>query len=135
MKHKYIDFNAIREVPNKYNLTRNNLKSLKILDWERLKQKTWLNEAMAKDDKAPWWCHLEGSNGGGWCDDADEFWIGFSESTNEIAFHFTCYEGMCHYNFNEFYKMSEIDNEWDMNVQVNTMRWLNMMIDEGILGV
>lgn len=31
--------------------------------------------------------------------------------------------------------MADIENEYDINVQINVIRWLNMMIDEGILGL
>ena len=39
----------------------------------------------------------------------------------------------CCYTFDEFYKTNEIENKWDMNVQVNAMRYLNMLLDEGIV--
>ena len=129
---RYIDFKLIEEYPNKYNLTPKGIKKLKILDWERLKNKTWHNNAMLSGN---WWCHLEGSNLKGNYDDEDEFWIGFNETNNKIDYDFTSYEGMCHYRFNEFYKACDIENKYDMHVQVNAIRWLNEMIDDGILGI
>lgn len=129
---RYIDFKLIEEYPNKYNLTPKEINKLKILDWERLKKKTWHNNAMLSGD---WWCHLEGSNLKGNYDDEDEFWIGFNEANNKIDCHFTSYGGMCHYRFNEFYKACDIENKYDMHVQVNAIRWLNEMIDDGILGI
>ena len=40
--------------------------------WDKLKKKTWYNDAMKKTGE--WYCHLEGSNGGGFYgDDEDEF--------------------------------------------------------------
>ncbi len=130
--NKYIDFDLIKKYPNKYNLTPKNIKKLKILDWERLKKRTWHNDAMLSGN---WWCHLEGSNLNGDYDDEDEFWIGFNEANNKIDCHFTSYGGMCHYRFNEFYKACDIENKYDMNIQVNTIRWLNKMIDDGILEI
>ena len=127
-----IDFKLIEQYPNKYNLTPRGIKNLKILDWERLKKKTWHNNAMLSGN---WWCHLEGSNLNGKYDDEDEFWIGFNETNNKIDCHFTSYGGMCHYRFNEFYKACDIENKYDMNVQVNAIRWLNEMIDKGILSI
>jgi hypothetical protein len=129
---RYIDFKLIEEYPNKYNLTPKSIKKLKILDWDRLKKKTWHNNAMLSGN---WWCHLEGSNLKGNYDDEDEFWIGFNEINNKIDCHFTSYGGMCHYSFNEFYKACDIENKYDMHVQVNAIRWLNEMIDDGILGI
>ena len=42
-------------------------------------------------------------------------------------------EGMCNYIFDEFYKGTE--NKWDLQVQVNAIKYLNMLIDEEILGL
>ena len=130
--NKYIDFNLIRRNPNKYKLTPDNIKKLKILDWDKLKKETWHNKAKKNGN---WWCHLEGSNLNGKYDDEDEFWIGFREEDNKVDCTFSCHSGMCKYLFKEFYKADSIENVFDMNVQVNTIRWLNKMIDRGILGI
>lgn len=42
-------------------------------------------------------------------------------------------EGMGGYNFTEFYKKTE--NRYDLQVQVNAIKYLNMLIDEKILGL
>lgn len=42
---KYIDFDLIKQYPNKHNFTPKNIKQLKVLDWDRLKQIMWFNEA------------------------------------------------------------------------------------------
>lgn len=121
--------------PNKYNLTPAKLHKLIVKDWVGLKKNTWHNEAMK--DTGSWWCHLEGSqepDNTKYCDD-DEFWIGFNEVDNTIKFWFSSYEGMCGYEFKKFYDFEEIENKFDLNVQVNAIRWLNKMIDEKILGL
>lgn len=130
-----MNLKLIEENPNKHNLTLNKIKNLRILDWNKLKQLTWYNAA--KKQTGTWWCHLEGSNlPNNTCfDDEDEFWIGFREEDNKIDFYFSCYSGMCSYKFSEFYKLSEIENSYDLNVQVNTIAWLNKLIDEGVLAV
>jgi hypothetical protein len=132
---RYIDYGLTDKYPNKYHLAPKGIKKLRILDWDRLKRKTWHNTAMS--DTGTWWCHLEGSQipSNIVYDDGDEFWIGFNEDIGEINYSFTCYEGMCGYTFKEFYSIKEIDNWHDMYVQVNAIKWLNMMIDEGILGL
>ena len=129
---RYIDFDLIDKYPNKYNLKPKDIKKLKILDWGRLKENTWYNRAMLTGS---WWCHLEGCNLDGAYDDEDEFWIGFNEKNNKISYHFDSYDGMCNYTFKKFYDSKDIQNKYDMNVQVNAIRWLNKMIDEGILGI
>ena len=134
-KRHYIDFNLIKKYPNKYDLTIEKIKKLVIVDWDSLKQKTWHNKAMEKDGS--WWCHLEG------CQaeeqqpykEEDVFWIGFREEDNKVDCYFTSYEGMCGYVFDKFYDASEIENIYDMNVQVNAIKWLNTMIDSGILAL
>ena len=132
---KYIDYGLTDKYPNKYHLTPKSIKKLRILDWDRLKKKTWHNIAMS--DTGTWWCHIEGCQypKGVVYDGSDEFWIGFDEETNAIVHSFTCYDGMCHYNFDEFYSIDSIGGVRDLNVQVNAISWLNTMIDEGILGL
>ena len=130
--NKYIDFKLINAVPNKYNINPKDIRKLKVLDWDKLKKYTWYNEAMKKTGE--WYCHLEGSNGGGFYgDDEDEFWIGFNKKNGKVDYHFTSGECMCHYRFDKFYDAKSIENKWDMNVQVNAMRYLNMLLDEGIV--
>lgn len=127
----YMDFDLIKKYPNKYNLTPAKIKELKILDWKRLKEHTWYNTAMKRT--GDWWCHLEGCNLDGKYNDFDEFWIGFNEKDDRIDCHFTACEGMCSYVFDEFYKGTE--NKYDLQMQVNTIRYLNMLLDAKILGL
>lgn len=131
-RRKYIDFGLINEVPNKYNLTIKSIKKLKVNDWGVIKKKCWQNIAMSKEGN--WWCHLEGcQNGKKEYDDFSEFWIGFNEKDNSVDCHFTTYEGMCSYIFDNFYDIKEIENQADMNVQVNALRFVNNLIDKGAL--
>lgn len=129
--NKYIDYELIKEYPNKYNLTPKKIDQLKVLEWEWLKAKTWLNEALEPDEV---WCHIEGAGYGLYGDPINEFWIGFY-TDGRVRHSFSCAEGMCHYNFENFYDINEIENKWDMYIQAKTIRWLNDMIDKGILGL
>lgn len=131
MPKRYMDYGLIKQVPNKYNLTPKMIKSLKVLDWDALKKHTWYNEAMKKTGS--WWCHLEGCQISGPYNDEDEFWIGFNETTGKVDYSFTCYEGMCDYKFTEFYK--ETENKFDLQVQVNALRYLNMLLDNKIVSL
>ena len=38
MNSGYIDFKAIEQVPNKYNIKPEDIKKLKVLDWDKLKR-------------------------------------------------------------------------------------------------
>ena len=131
--NKYIDYALIQKYPNKYKLKPENIKKLKILDWDRLKKNTWYNRAMLS---GTWWCHLEGcSLTPNNYDDESEFWIGFNEDNNKVDYRFSAGGGMLRYLFDDFYKIDSIENIYDMNMQTNTIRWLNKMIDEKILGL
>ena len=128
-KRRYIDFSLMEKYPNKYGLTPKSIKKLKVADWEKLKKITWFNEAR----KSPCWCHLEGSDQKGyWGDSEDEFWIGFYED-GRVDCHFSSREGMCRYAIEEFYKIEDIENEADMDIQAKTIRWINKLLDDGIL--
>ena len=130
-KSTYIDYKLIEQVPNKYNIRPQDIHKFTVLDWEKLKKYTWFNTAM----NSPCWCHLEGSNGGGFYgDDADEFWIGFYEN-GKVDYWFTSYEGMCGYEFDTFYDANHIHNKYDMAVQVNAMRYINKLLDEKIIAI
>ena len=127
-----LDIELMKKYPNRYNIQPKDIKNLKILDWDRLKEHTWYNKAMWFGS---WWCHIEGANLSGPYDDEDEFWIGFNEKNNKISYHFESHCGSFSYTFKRFYDSKTIHDKYDMNMQANTIRWLNKMIDEGILGI
>ena len=56
--NSYLDFDLMKKYPNKYNLTSKNIKTVKVLDWDRFKNDayTWQNTAM----NSPCWCQIEG---------------------------------------------------------------------------
>ena len=85
-------------------------------------------------DTGTWWCHLEGSQKETEkYNDFSEFWIGFREEDDKIDCNFSTNESMCKYVFDKFYDIKEIEHKYDMQVQVNAIRWLNKMIDNDIL--
>lgn len=126
---RYIDFKLIEEVPNKYNLTPQSIANLKVLDFEKLKKKCcWIPAANA-------WIHREGVGMDLWSYDyINEFYYKI-QSNGFIEFKLMCDGGMCWYNPSEFYKSNCIENKWDMEIQAKALRWVNGLIDEGILGV
>lgn len=129
----YIDYELIKKYPNKYGFTPKNIKTVQILDWDKLKKHTWYNEAMKKTGH--WWCHFEGNQPTllKFLDNGDEFWIGFREEDNKVDCHFSCFGGMAWYRFDEFYNAEEIENIFDMQVQIYAIRYLNMLVEEGII--
>ena len=126
---RYIDFKLIEEVPNKYNLTPQSIAELKVLDFEKLKRKCcWISSANA-------WIHREGVGMDLWSYDyIDEFYYKI-QSNGFIEFKLMCDGGMCWYNPPKFYNVDYIENKWDMEIQAKALRWVNGLIDEGILGV
>lgn len=132
MANFYIDFNLIKKYPNKYNLTPSKIEKLKILNWEELK-KCSCHKIVLKD--GVWWEHFEGCNfDNDKYDDYSQFRIAFNEKSNKIICGFTTYFGCKDYIFNEFYKIKDIEQECDLYVQINTIKYLNMLLDKGNLG-
>ena len=132
MANFYMDFDLIKKYPNKYNLTPSKIEKLKILNWEELK-KYLRHKIVLKDGVG--WEHFEGCNfDNDKYDDYSQFRIAFNEKSNKIICGFTTYFGCKDYIFNEFYKIKDIEQERDLYVQINTIKYLNMLLDKGILG-
>ena len=129
----HYDLELIKKYPNKYNIKPTDIPNLKILDWEGIKRYTWPNEAMK--NSGDWWCHLEGCQLDGKYNDESEFWIGFNKKDDTIKYNFTAYGGMCKYLFEEFYDHASIDTKYDLQVQVNAIRFITMLLDKNILGL
>lgn len=126
MGNRYIDFELIKKCPNKYNLKPKDIKRLYVIDWDRLKKITWYNKAMDR----PCRCHL--IEYGGNFNDFTDFWMGFYYD-GEVDYSFSTYEGMCRYNFENFYDGAEIENKFDMQIQYLAMEFLNKLLDEKIV--
>lgn len=134
----YLDFDLIKKYPNKYNLTPKNIKTVKVLDWDRLKEHT------SDYTKGYQFCsHLEGCEKEGqpfnnknlFCIDffvngeVDcDFTTLFTDSCKYSSFSYRDY-----YNFEKFYSIKSIENPYNMQVQVNAIKYLNMLIDEKII--
>lgn len=110
---------------NKYNLVPNDINNLKVLDWDRLKEYTWNNKAI----NPSCWCHTEVSEG-----EVDEFWIGFY-SPSKIEYYFSSCEGMCGYEFDEFYSNESIENKYDLEIQSKCLQYLNTLLDNKVVSL
>lgn len=110
---------------NKYNLVPNDINNLKVLDWDRLKEYTWHNKAI----KPSCWCHTEVSE-----DEIDEFWIGFYPPS-KIEYYFSSCEGMCGYEFDEFYSNESIENKYDLEIQSKCLQYLNTLLDNKVVSL
>ena len=107
-------------VPNKYELTIEKIKRLKVGDTTKFKEPIfWYNNVINA------WCISGGTR-------YDSFWIGFYDN-GSFKFTISCYEDMCWYNFKEFYKIEEIEIIDDFLVQEKFLETINHLIDEGIL--
>lgn len=123
----------IEENPNKYDLSPQKIRNLKIVNWDKLKEITWHNDAMKKT--GDWWCHVEGVGIGYYEDYIDEFWMGFNANNDKIRFDFTCWEGMGKLTFNKFYTITNNMDKYDVEIQVKFINWVNTLIDENILSL
>lgn len=122
-------------VENKYNLKPADIEKAVVLDYDRLhKPPFWRNNVIQA------WC-LTGGSGKGYFDDyVNEYWIGFydddaKEYAGRIRFYCTTLEGMCSYNFKNFFDYTEIDNKVDLELQERLLERINWLIDEGIIEI
>lgn len=116
-------------IKNKYKLTPASVKKLKV-NREKLNKENgfWRNNVIEA------WCI---SKTIGKFDDAS-FWLGIYDETakayaGKIRLYFTVMGGMCKYNINKFFDFSEIENEFDLQIQEECMKVLNRLLDEDIL--
>lgn len=110
---------------NKYNLKPSDIHSITVIDWDRLKNYTWLNTALSPSC----WCHLESTE-----HDEDDFWIGFY-SSSKVECYFSSYEGMCGYEFSSFYDSESIENKFDIEIQSKFLRYMNNLLDSNIIAL
>lgn len=126
-------------VPNKYNLSTEDLKKLKTKDKSKIKEPLfWRN------DGASAWCINKRTNQKVFRESMlndgiqDSFWLGIYDvdapkKAGEIEIYFTAYGDMCIYNFQNFYDPSEIECEQDLRIQEMFLETINLLIDEGIV--
>ncbi len=113
---------------NKYNLKYSDIKKLRIIDSERAHQKPfWRNENI----KA--YC-LSGGVGKGLGGSMSTFWLGFYDD-GKTDFHFTAMEDMCGYTFEEFFDKKEIEDIYDLEIQINFLKLINKLLDEKVLEI
>ena len=136
----YYDYDAVKRVPNKYHLTpfmiRNRL-YWKDFDKAVKEKEIYLNTAFKDKHSEGRWQRAFGCQRNENAKFSDEDEAFFQYDRQKDKFYFDCYamEGMCGYNFFNFYQKEEIENEYDMYLQVNIIRWFNHMIDEGMIGI
>ena len=118
-------------VKNKYNLTVSDIKKLQIGNREKVKEPLfWRNNVLSA------WCIIETA---GKFEDA-EYWLGIYDEDapaykGKFRFNFSSHGGMCDYKFKKFFDFSEIENEYDLEIQEKFLSKINFLIDEGILVV
>lgn len=121
------------KVKNKYNLKPKDITKAIVVDRERLKQSPfWRNNVVQA------YCLSEGVGKGCYSSSMSDYWIGFYDEdakshAGKIRLTCSCYEGMCSYNFKNFFDFSEIENEIDLELQEKLLSRINWLIDEGII--
>lgn len=116
-------------IKNKYNLTVADVKKLRIGDRNKVKEPLfWRNNVVSA------WCIIETV---GKFEDA-EYWLGIydddaSAYKGKFRFYFSSHGGMCDYKFKKFFDFSEIENEYNLEIQEKFLSKINFLIDEGIL--
>ncbi len=125
-------------VENKYHLTMGDIKSAKIINWERLNQKPFIrNDVIGcyylRENTNP--SKFEESIG-----DYSEYCIRFYPPTKEnpngrVTVKCERLGGVHQYRFNYFYNRSNIHNRRDLEIQEKLLKRLNWLIDEKIIEV
>jgi hypothetical protein len=115
-------------VPNKYNLTISKIKKLKVNREKVDAFRFWRNDIIHA------WC-VSGGVGGNL---GNGYWLGIYDETapayaGKIQISFSSYGGMCGYDFNSFYRPSDIENEIDLQIQELFLEEVNHLIDSGTL--
>lgn len=112
---------------NKYGITVADIKKCKF-DKQKLelnKSKLWRNDVVNA------WCQ-SGETGGGFYSGEDSYWLGLYDN-GKVDIHFSSYEGMCGYVFNEFGRAEDIDNKYDLQIQEMALKNITELIDLGVL--
>lgn len=123
------------KVKNKYNIKPKDIQKAIIFDYEKLTQPPfWRNNVVGA------WCLSDGSGKGYYGNHMDSYWIGFYDEdaksyAGKIRLSCTAYEGMCSYNFKEFFDYREIENEVDLELQEKLLDRINWLIDKGIVKI
>ena len=116
-------------IENKYNLSISSIKNLQIGDRSKICEPLfWHN-----DNTKSW--NIYGSVGK--YEDSEFFLAIYDEDApkykGEFRFNFSTYMGMCAYIFENFYDESEIENNYDWQIQEKFLGVINKLIDKGIL--
>lgn len=120
------------KVSNKYNLTIDKIKKLKVNESKRnliCEPLFWRNNVISA------WCITESFGNYYAC---SEYWIGIYDVDaksykGKFRFYFSSLGGMCSYKFKKFFDYSEIENELDLCVQEAFLEKINYLIDNKIL--
>lgn len=90
-----------------------------------------------RNDVVSAWCISKAIGNSKFCDE-NEYWIEVYDIdapayAGKVRFSFSTYGGMCGYNFNNFFRPQDIDNEKDLAIQEAFLEKINELIDKGIL--
>ena len=136
--YRILEKQKIREpkVKNKYNLKPSYITSAIVLDKNAFKSKPfWRNNVVSAYciSETTISCKADSEFG-----TYNDYWIGFydddaPEHAGEIILHCSCYGGMCHYNFSEFFNPDEMNNNLDVLIQEKLLTMYHWLIDNKIV--
>lgn len=121
------------KIENKYNLKVADIKRMEVADESKLCEPLfWRNDVINA------WC-ISRSIGTDadkkYCND-NEIWLGIYDKPyygRRVHFYASCWGGMGSYRFKEFFNIKEIESEKDLETQEETLKILNILLDEGIV--
>lgn len=123
---RLIDCHLVDTYPNKYHLLPRSIESLKVKDWDAFKENSFNNVFKGEN----WWTHIITINDRY---DTCSFEYSANIETDDVVVRLTTYNGKKTYDLPEFYKVEYIEDQTQMELQAHVIKWLNKMIDNGVL--
>ncbi len=121
-------------VNNKYKLTPADFKNLHVGDRSKLGEPLFhRNEVIHAWMVSGGYNQFKAMIGGIPYKNRTEFFIIFSDGKDTVRVSFSSKDGMCGYEFSEFFKEDEMDAEHDLLTQEECLYYLNLFLDRGII--
>lgn len=125
-------------VENKYHIKPADIRKLKVLDFDRIKQPPfWRNDIIHAYCLSGYTIHdFKDYEYGTY----NEYWIGIYDEDapaykGKIRYEVYAFGGMCKYNFRSFFKEGDIEHKDDLEIQEKLLSRINWLLDENILGL
>lgn len=114
------------KVRNKYNITLKDIRNMSV-DRSKLKEPLfWRNNVVNA------WCISNSVGDNRFCTDSS-YWIGvYDDEKKKVKVYLTAFGGMASYKIEKFYRLQDIENEQDLEIQEILLAKVNELIDNKV---